>query len=181
MPSTRTRWWPALALITLAPGCSGETSAPPSAPGPAAPFPSAAVPQKIESPVVVETHKDHGQGAKLVEPTPAAEADKDGSSDLKIVAPKVDPAPPKGDQAPKAAAAVKLTDDEVAEVKKLPAAEQAAALKQMVCPVSDEHLGAMAMPVKVTALGKTFYLCCESCKKELDRDPKAVVAKLSGK
>src|SRR5262249_18578876 len=91
----------------------------------------------------------------------------------KAEAPKAEPA-----KASPKAAAVKLSDDEVAEIKKLPESEQAAALKQAVCPVSDEPLGSMGMPVKVSAEGKTFYLCCKNCKKEVDADPKAVLAKL---
>ncbi|AMV38692.1 hypothetical protein [Planctomyces sp. SH-PL62] len=76
---------------------------------------------------------------------------------------------------------VKLSDEEIAAIKKLPADEQDAALKQAVCPVSDEHLGAMDMPLKVTAEGRTFYLCCEGCKKAVEEDPKAVIAKLDKK
>ena len=48
------------------------------------------------------------------------------------------------------AAAAKLTADEIAAIKQLPAAEQELALKQAVCPVSDEHLGAMGKPIKIT-------------------------------
>ena len=99
-------------------------------------------------------------------------------------APKTDAAPPAA-EAPKAdapkAEAVKLTEDELAEIKKLPADEQDAALKQAVCPVSGEHLGSMALPIKVSAEGKTFYLCCKGCQKEVESDPKGVVAKLSAK
>ena len=51
-----------------------------------------------------------------------------------------------------------LGADELAEIKKLPADEQAVALKQIVCPVSGEHLGSMGVPLKVTAEGKTFSL-----------------------
>jgi YHS domain-containing protein len=82
--------------------------------------------------------------------------------------------PPKG-----TAAAVKLEDAEIAEIKKLPADEAVLALKQAVCPVSDEHLGAMGAPIKVSAEGKTFYLCCKSCTKEVETNAKAVVAKLA--
>ena len=57
-------------------------------------------------------------------------------------------------------------------------ARRTVALKQAVCPVSDENLGSMGVPIKVTAEGKTFYLCCKGCNKEVDADPKAVVAKL---
>jgi YHS domain-containing protein len=107
----------------------------------------------------------------------ASKSDASKSEAPKLEAPKSEPSksePPK-------AAAVKLDDDEIAEIKKLPAAEQIVALKQVVCPVSDEHLGSMGMPLKVTAAGKTFYLCCKGCKKDVDADPKAVIAKLANK
>ena len=78
-------------------------------------------------------------------------------------------------------AAAKLTDDELAAIKQLPAAEQAVAIQQAVCPVSTEHLGSMEKPIKVTAEGRTFYLCCANCEKELKADPKAVIAKLDKK
>ena len=45
--------------------------------------------------------------------------------------------------------------------------------------MSDEHLGSMDVPVKVSAEGKTLYLCCKGCKKDFDADPKAVLAKLA--
>lgn len=36
----------------------------------------------------------------------------------------------------------------------------------------------MGKPLKVTAEGRTFYLCCENCQKDVKADPKAVIAKL---
>jgi len=75
----------------------------------------------------------------------------------------------------------KLTDEEVAEIKKLPADEQAIALKQVSCPVSGEHLGGMDVPVKAEIDGRTFFLCCKSCQAEVKKDPKKVLAKLDKK
>lgn len=79
------------------------------------------------------------------------------------------------------AAAEKLTDEELAEVKKLPADEQAIALKQVSCPVSDEHLGGMGVPIKAEIEGRTFFLCCKNCQAEVKKDPKGVLAKLDKK
>ena len=90
----------------------------------------------------------------------------------KVDAPAVDA--PK-DDAPKAAA-VSLSEDEIAEIKKLPAAEQPLALKQLVCPVSGENLGSMGKPIKVEAKGQTFFLCCSGCEKDVKSDPDAVLA-----
>jgi YHS domain-containing protein len=76
---------------------------------------------------------------------------------------------------------VKLTDDEIAKIKTLPAAEQDLALKQAVCPVSGDHLGNMGAPVKITAEGRTFYLCCKGCQDDVKANPKAVIARLDKK
>lgn len=75
----------------------------------------------------------------------------------------------------------KLSTEEIAGIKKLPEAEQAAATQQAVCPVSSEHLGSMGKPLKVTAEGRTVYLCCGGCEKEFKSDPKSFIAKLDKK
>ena len=111
-------------------------------------------------------------------PTPEADKATPPAADM----PKGDtaaepPAETKGEAAA-AAAAASLSDEEVAEIKKLPAGEAELALTQMVCPVSDEKLGSMGMPLKVTAEGRTFYLCCKGCNQEVKDNPAAVVAKL---
>jgi YHS domain-containing protein len=88
----------------------------------------------------------------------------------------------KAEPAGKADAAVaKLSDEELANIKKLPAAEQSQAIQQVVCPVSGEHLGEMGAPVKISAEGRTFFLCCDNCAKDVKADPKAIIAKLDGK
>jgi Archaeal TRASH domain len=88
---------------------------------------------------------------------------------------------PKSDAAEGGSKSVKLTSAEEANIKKLPAEEQPAALKQLVCPVSGEHLGSMGTPVKVSAENRTFYLCCKSCQDDVKADPKGVIAKLDKK
>ncbi|MHC4223974.1 MAG: hypothetical protein ACYSX0_06785 [Planctomycetota bacterium] len=49
---------------------------------------------------------------------------------------------------------------------------------QKTCPVSDEDLGSMGVPVKVSAKGKTVFLCCEGCRKKFEREPEKYLAKL---
>ena len=185
MFSIRNAWWAPLTAAALVIGCGAEESVTPDSP----------VPASTPTPATAPAAPKDGMKAELTpdaSATPASSATKDDagkkdeSAPSKLDAPKIDPpkvdAPkldaPKGD-AGKAAASAKLTDDEIAAIKKLPADEQVAALKQKVCPVSDEHLGSMDTPIKVSAEGKTFYLCCKGCKKDLDADPKAVLAKLS--
>ena len=74
-----------------------------------------------------------------------------------------------------------LTSEELAAVKELPEGEQAAASQQAVCPVSMHHLGSMGKPIKVTAEGRTFYICCDGCEDKVKSDPKTVIAKLDKK
>jgi len=73
---------------------------------------------------------------------------------------------------------VELTEAEIVKIKELPAEEAEIALNQKVCPVGGGHLGAMGVPVKVTADGKTAFLCCEGCQSEFEADPAAALAKL---
>jgi len=75
---------------------------------------------------------------------------------------------------------VKLTQAEIDNINTLPEADRAAALAQKVCPISGEHLGSMDKPLKVTADGKTAFLCCESCESKFKKDPAGALAKLGG-
>lgn len=73
-----------------------------------------------------------------------------------------------------------LNAEEKAEIAKLTEKkDQDAALAQAICPVSGENLGAMGVPIKVSAEGKDAYLCCKGCVKDFEKDPKAVFAKLA--
>ncbi len=77
--------------------------------------------------------------------------------------------------------AKKLTDDQIAEIKKLPEAEQKIALAQMTCPIGNDNLGEMGMPVKVVLNGQTVFLCCKGCVKDAEKDPAGTLAKLGKK
>jgi YHS domain-containing protein len=52
------------------------------------------------------------------------------------------------------------------------------AKKQRTCPVSGEVLGAMGKPYKTSVKGKTVFLCCEGCEKELKDNPDKYLEKL---
>jgi hypothetical protein len=56
--------------------------------------------------------------------------------------------------------------------------DRAAAMAQQVCPVSDEELGSMGTPIKVTVNGRDVFLCCAGCKDKLLADPETYLAKL---
>ncbi len=96
----------------------------------------------------------------------------------RLEAPKTEPAKDKE----KTSDASKLTDEELAQIKELPPADQAIAIKQAVCPVSGHHLGGdMGKPIKVTAEGRTFFICCEGCQDDVKKDAKSVIAKLDAR
>ena len=185
MISIRPFWWAALVATALV-GCSNDAeetnsaASPPVTPGVAPATPPVAT---------------GGMKADMTAPAPALEnMPKTTASEtvskpepIPIEVPKIEPPAPSKPEEKKAdasaggkekEAAVVLSAEEVAEIKKLPEAEAVLALKQAVCPVSGEHLGSMDVPIRVKAEGKTFYLCCKGCNKELNADPKAVVAKL---
>ena len=76
-----------------------------------------------------------------------------------------------------------LTPEQEKAFSELPPADRAAAEKQAICPVSDEKLGTMGAPYKVTVAGSDgtqhdVYLCCDGCEKDLKSDPDKYLAKL---
>ncbi|MDA1054706.1 MAG: hypothetical protein O3C40_30125 [Planctomycetota bacterium] len=60
----------------------------------------------------------------------------------------------------------------------LSAVDRAAAEKQKTCPVSDEPLGGMGTPIKVTINGRDVFVCCDGCTDTLKADPDKFLAKL---
>lgn len=70
--------------------------------------------------------------------------------------------------------------DEVAvERKKLSAADRSMVEAQEWCVVmTDERLGAMGPPIKLTIKGETVFICCKGCKKTAESNPDETLAKL---
>jgi hypothetical protein len=58
--------------------------------------------------------------------------------------------------------------------------DQAVAVRQHMCPVTDEMLGSIGKPIKVTVKEQEVWLCCDSCKKKLLANPDEYLAKLHG-
>jgi hypothetical protein len=94
--------------------------------------------------------------------------------------------------AKQAEAPVVVTEEEVVEEVEVPAldsnptdamadlseADRAAATAQKICPVSDEPLGSMGTPIKVTIEGRDVFLCCEGCRDQIVAEPQKFLAKL---
>jgi hypothetical protein len=155
-------------------GCADVEDATPQ------PLPTTTPPraERLNPPPATKSEPAKGGMSAELAPAPSSTSEKPGES-KKDEPPKVEGPKTEGSQSD--AAPVKLSGDELAEIKKLPADEQDLAIKQAVCPVSGEHLGEMGKPVKVNAEGRTFFLCCENCEKDVKADPKAVIAKLDKK
>jgi YHS domain-containing protein len=94
-------------------------------------------------------------------------------------APKPEAAATDSKTAEQPASPATVTQEKLPEgLAELSAADRALALKQKVCPVSGEPLGAMGKPFKVTVKGQTFFLCCDGCQDDLKKDPDKYLAKL---
>jgi hypothetical protein len=65
-----------------------------------------------------------------------------------------------------------------AGIAELPEADRALALKQKICPVSDEPLGSMGKPVKLEIKGRAVFICCGGCEEDLKKEPDKYLAKL---
>lgn len=79
---------------------------------------------------------------------------------------------------PDAAAGNAASDEISRAIAQLPPADQEAARRQRLCPVSDEPLGSMGAPYKMTVEGTDVYLCCEGCKELVHEQPAKYLAKL---
>jgi hypothetical protein len=95
--------------------------------------------------------------------------------------PPAPPANPAGDkpaaEQPPAGAATEAAKIE-ASFASLSAEDRALAVKQKICPVSEEPLGAMGTPIKVHVAGQDVFLCCEHCEDPLTQDPAKHLAKI---
>ena len=55
--------------------------------------------------------------------------------------------------------------------------DRALAEKQKFCPVSEDPLGAMGTPIKLTVQGRDVFICCEGCEEPLREDPEKYLAR----
>ena len=55
--------------------------------------------------------------------------------------------------------------------------DRALAEKQKICPVSEDPLGAMGKPIKLTVQGQDVFICCKGCEEPLREDPEKYLAR----
>jgi len=176
----RHTWWVAFAVV----GLTGCTETDPDKINNNLPSTPTVAPTKIEGSVAGPTGGAGGQttmppsypGMEKMKPQ---QAKADSSKDT------VKPETAKTDTDKANASSVTLSDEEIKGINELPdPADRAAALAQKLCPVGSEagegegHLGAMGPPIKKEVNGKTVFLCCKSCIKEIEKDPDKYLAKL---
>jgi hypothetical protein len=159
------------AILLAAVGCAGEEESQ-SAPGPASAAAPAGPPAAVVDAARAKMPTATQPPASVV--TRAANSEQKAAGGPKIEGPKVET-----DHA--GAGTGSFTADELAAIKELPEADQQIAMKQVSCPVSGEPLGSMGKPFKATAEGRSFFLCCKGCEKNVKADPKGVLAKLDQK
>ncbi len=61
---------------------------------------------------------------------------------------------------------------------KLSPEDAASAEKQHMCPVSDEMLGTMGVPIKVKVKEQDVWVCCDHCVDTIKEEPDKYLAKL---
>jgi hypothetical protein len=71
-----------------------------------------------------------------------------------------------------------LSQEIAEQMATLSPADRAIAQRQRMCPVSDEPLGSMGVPLKVIVEGRDVFICCKGCEKELLQNPATYLAKL---
>jgi hypothetical protein len=65
-----------------------------------------------------------------------------------------------------------------AKLSELPPDDRKLAETQLVCPITNERLGSMGVPLKLSLADKTVFICCKACKSEALADPKGTIEKL---
>jgi hypothetical protein len=71
-----------------------------------------------------------------------------------------------------------MTSEVEVALAALSPADREQAIKQKICPFSEEPLGSMGPPIKVSVAGHEVFICCEGCEAPLKQDPTTHLAKI---
>ena len=55
--------------------------------------------------------------------------------------------------------------------------DRALAETQKICPVSEDPLGSMGKPIKLTLQGQDVFICCKGCEEPLREEPEKYLAR----
>ena len=85
--------------------------------------------------------------------------------------PPQEPAAQSTSEEPAASTDVDADNAEIGnELAKLSPEDRQLVLAQKICPVSEQPLGSMGRPLKVTVDGKTLFICCEGCRDDAEEN-----------
>jgi len=71
-----------------------------------------------------------------------------------------------------------VTSEIAQQFAKLSPEDRAAAERQRICPVTDEPLGSMGVPLKVKVKGQDLFVCCAGCVNSVKNNPEKYLGKL---
>jgi hypothetical protein len=87
---------------------------------------------------------------------------------------------PPGEPAPKPkVAAATPTPDDLKNVEQLPEEERQLAIAQRICPITNQPLGSMGVPIKITLRGQPVILCCKGCIGKAKRNPEETLHRVA--
>lgn len=69
--------------------------------------------------------------------------------------------------------------DALANLNKLSKEDRQMAVAQKNCPVTDEPLGSMGVPIKLMVNDQPVFICCKSCEKTAKKDADKTLEKVS--
>src|SRR5829696_1113820 len=69
--------------------------------------------------------------------------------------------------------------DVQANLGKLSEEDRTIAVAQKNCPITDEPLGSMGVPIKLVIKDQPVFICCKSCEKSAKKDPDKTLQKVA--
>jgi hypothetical protein len=88
------------------------------------------------------------------------------------------PQGPRGEASPAAASPGAEDAEGKANLAKLGPKDRRLAEAQRLCPNSDEPLGSMGKPIKLTIKGRPVFICCKGCEAKVLEHPDAMLKKM---
>jgi hypothetical protein len=77
------------------------------------------------------------------------------------------------------AASADISAKALANIEKLPPEDQKLAKEQRLCPITNQPLGSMGVPVVISLEGQKVFLCCPGCIEEAKKDPEKTLKKVA--
>ena len=67
----------------------------------------------------------------------------------------------------------------LANIEKLPAEDRMPAKEQKICPITNQPLGSMGVPVAISLDGQKVFLCCSGCIEAAKKDPEKTLKQVA--